>query len=111
MTNEYYTRQQYMTDYCGKTEEEQKAIYRRYFGQFVNSGTISTVLYGIGKERLLASTDEHMNDIPLAMWDRLVPNLSGSSGFKKAGDYYTLANGVCLLKEAARQWLESVKAE
>lgn len=104
---EYYTRQQYMKDYSGKTKEEQTAIYRRYFGQFVTTGTIAVVLSGIGAERLRASTDQHMNDIPLASWDRLVPLCPGSGKFKEAGDSYTLSNGVCLLKEAARQWLES----
>jgi hypothetical protein len=80
--------------------------HRRYFGQFVTQRTINRVVQSIGADRIKASTNEHMNDIPLHLWDRLVPGLPGSSRFKEAGDWYTLANGVCLAKEAARQWLE-----
>ena len=97
-----YTRKQYMAE----SHLDGMTAHRRYYGQFVNQSTIARVVNSIGKERILASRDPHMNDIPLALWDRLVPQLPGSAGFKKAGDYYTLANGVCLAKEAARQWLE-----
>lgn len=98
-----YTRQQYLDESYEKGPE----AHRRYFGQFVTPGTISRVVSAIGANRIRASTDPHMNDIPLKLWDALVPQLPGSSGFAKAGDYYTLANGVCLAKEAARQWLEA----
>lgn len=103
---EFYTRAEYMKD----AQQEGKgpsAAHRRYFGQFVTPGTIARVLNAIGKPRLLAARDPHLNDIPLAMWDRLTPQLPGSAGFAKAGDYYTHANGVCLAKEAARQWIDS----
>lgn len=106
-----YTRQQYMQDSTLpdlSPESKAKAMlaHRRYFGQFVTAETISRVVKAIGKERLMASTDPHMNDIPLHLWYRLVPALPGSGRFNEAGDYYTLAAGVCLAKEAARQWLE-----
>lgn len=97
-----YTREQYMAD----SREAGPAAHRKYFGQFVTPGTKSAVLAGIGRTKLLASTDPHLNDIPLHLWDRLVPHCLGSAGFVKAGDYYTQANGVCLLKEAARQIIE-----
>ena len=100
-----YTRSEYMTD----SRVDGKKAYRKYYGQFVNPSTRARVVNAIGKEALLASTDPHMNDIPLIKWDRLVPALPGSAGFAKAGDYYTLANGVCLAKEAARQYLESLE--
>ena len=61
----------------------------------------------IGRERLKQSTHPHLSDIPLNEWDRLTATLPGSNGFSKAGDYYTKANGVCLAKEAARQYIES----
>lgn len=101
-----YTREEYMKD----SKTNGKAAHRKYFGQFVTAGTVATVVRAIGKEKLLASTNEHFNDIPLRLWDRLTPRLSGSEGFAKAGDYYTLANGVCLAKEAARQFVENNKA-
>lgn len=98
-----YTRQQYMTD----SFRDGSAAHQKYFGQFVTPQTIQRVVSSLGADRIKASTDEHFNDIPLALWDRLTPHLPGSNKFKLAGDYYTLGNGVCLAKEAARQWLES----
>lgn len=89
-----FTRQDYMNKLC--THEE-------YYAQFVNEGTKSLVLRCIGRERIVNSKDEHFNDIPLKLWDNLVPKAPGSGKFKDAGDYYTLAGGVCMLKEAARQ--------
>lgn len=99
----YYTRAEYMKD----SQTDGAAAHRRYFGQFVTTGTKHWVLSAIGLDRLKASTDPHFNDIPLALWDKLTPQLPGSAGFAKAGDYYTLANGVCLAKEAARQIIEA----
>lgn len=99
---EIYSHKQYMQD----SHIDEPAAHRRYFGQFVTDRTIARVSSVIGKARILASTDKHMNDIPLIMWDRLTPQLPGSAGFSKAGDYYTLSNGVCLAKEAAKQWKE-----
>jgi hypothetical protein len=103
---EIYTRAQYMAD----AQQEGKgtnAAHRRYFGQFVTEGTKHRVLSSIGLDRLKASTCPHFNDIPLKLWDQLTPKLPGSAGFSKAGGFYTLANGVCLAKEAARQIIES----
>lgn len=97
-----YTRADYMKD----SQTEGTAAHRRYFGQFVTPGTKARVLQFIGLDRLLASKDPHLNDIPRLLWDQLTPALPGSGGFSKAGDHYTLANGVCLAKEAARQIIE-----
>ena len=106
----YYTRAEYMRDAQQEGRGPSKA-HRRYFGQFVTPGTKYRVLSVIGLERLMASTDEHFNDIPLSAWDGMVPLLPGSGSFEKAGDYYTLANGVCLAKEAARQIVEAAKTK
>lgn len=104
----YYTRAEYMRDaqHEGPTPH---SAHRRYFGQFVTPGTKHRVLSVIGLERLMASTDPHFNDIPLSLWDGMAPLLPGSGSFEKAGDFYTLANGVCLAKEAARQIVETAK--
>lgn len=104
---ELYTRAQYMAD----AQTDGMTAHRRYFGQFVTPATIYRVVHLIGKDKLLSSKDEHMNDIPLELWDRLVPELPGSSGFRKAGDYYTISLGVCLAKEAARQWIETQRGK
>jgi hypothetical protein len=107
-----YTRAQYMQDGTQpdlSPESKAKAmlVHRRYYGQFVTAETISRVLDVVGEARLRASTDPHMNDIPLHLWEWATAwGLPGSDRFKEAGDYYTLSGGVCLAKEAARQWLE-----
>jgi hypothetical protein len=102
-----YTRAQYLHD----SQTDGPAAHRRYYGQFVTNGTKHRVVSSIGLARLLASSNLHFNDIPLHEWDRLVPALPGSAGFNKAGDYYTLSNGVCLAKEAARQIVENHKVQ
>lgn len=104
----YYTRAEYMRD-SQHADSKPGEAHRRYFGQFVTDGTKYRVLQCIGMDRLMQSTNPHLNDIPLAEWDRLTPKLPGSGGFSKAGDFYTLANGVCLAKEAARQIIEARK--
>ena len=83
-----------------------KCSHREWYGQFVNASTKAVVRRLIGIDRLKASTDPHFNDIPLREWDALVPRLPGSAGFAKAGDWYSMSNGVCLAKESARQILE-----
>lgn len=97
------TREEYISASC----DDAHAAHRRYYGQFVNQRTIDTVVRAIGADRLLASTDPHFNDIPLAKWDRLVGLLPLAASLRDAGDYLTLSGGVCIAKEAARQYVES----
>lgn len=94
------TRKEYMAGAC---------THREYYAQFVDHRTRYLVAEGIGAERIKASTHPHFSDIPLSEWDRLTPKAAGSGKFEKAGDYYTLAGGVCMLKEAAEQIREGVK--
>ena len=91
------TRKQYLNGEC---------THREYYAQFVDERTKHHVRFGIGMKTLRASTCEHLNDITLKRWDRLVPCAPGSGKFKEAGDSYTLSGGVCMLKEAAKQLLE-----
>ena len=57
-------------------------------------------------QKALADNDEHLNTLPLKTWDfgsERVRDLC----YRKAGiTYMSLSQGVCLLKEAARQWAE-----
>lgn len=90
------TRQQYLDGDC--THEE-------YYAQFVTTGIIESVKHRIGEQRILASTDEHLNDIPLSMWDDLYPSihLTCAAKLKQAGDGLSLAGAVCIAKAAARK--------
>lgn len=91
---------------------EDKTAHRRYYGQFVGPYVISLVRRIVGDERLLKSTDPHFNDIPLRVWDMCVNMIPASVGrdMKEQGDYLTLAGGVCVLKEAARQFVDEKRA-
>ena len=91
------TRKQYLTG---------EYSHREYYGQFVTSAMVNRVAEMIGRDRLHASRDEHLNDIPLAEWDLLPVWSSVAAAMKECGDYLTQAGAVCLHKEAARQWLD-----
>jgi hypothetical protein len=100
------TREEYISS-ASASREEARAAHRRYYGQFVNRRTIDYVVRVIGSDALLASTDPHFNDIPLDKWDRIALSLPLAASLRDAGDYMTLAGGVCIAKEAARQYVES----
>jgi len=91
-----YTRKQYLDGNC---------TFEQYYSQFVNDVIISRVGQFIGVERIKEAiqSDEHLNNIPLAKWDMVAGNLYNvSAKMKEAGDYLTLAGGVCIAKAAAR---------
>ena len=54
--------------------------------------------------KALADGDEHLNSIPLSIWDARAASLMPSvmAAFKAAGDHYSMAGGVCLIKRAAK---------
>ena len=93
------TRKQYL---------DQEVTHREYYAQFVTNGIKSIVSSYIGKDKIRGSHDEHLNDIPLSLWDgvareiRMTPS-NLNKKLKKAGDYCTLAGLVCIAKEAAKQ--------
>jgi len=105
-----YTHEQYMADTAGEKSFDRAlcfAAFRRFYGQFVNERTIGFVVQVIGAERIRKSTDLHMNDIPLPLWDRLngvVPLAVHSSTVGMNG--LSLSDYVCIAKEAARIWKE-----
>lgn len=50
---------------------ERRCTHEEWWQQFVTESTIRYVRDSIGLSRIVASIDEHLNDIPLADWDRL----------------------------------------
>lgn len=94
-----FTRKQYLNKECS---------HREYYAQFVTEPVKARVRMCIGWERLKNSTDEHLNDIPLRLWDTL-----GAVGTKRewdaADDYPTMAGRTCIYKEAARQIIEEAR--
>lgn len=90
-----YTRKQRLNDDC---------THREYYAQFINKNTKQTVLHHIGLDRILASTDDAMNDIELNSWD-VLPQISQETWRKmeSLGDNMSMAGKVCIYKEAAKQ--------
>lgn len=95
-----YTRAQYLNHEC---------THREYYAQFVNDSIRAIVKEAIPE--IFRSKDEHFNDISLRRWDMLVSFIPYpvAGKLKELGDYMTLAGGVCILKEAARQLVEAAK--
>lgn len=99
---------------------EKLCTHRQYYAQFVTEGVKRYVASAIGTERLLASKDEHLNDIPLHLWDRLEPAIRGMclsrmgdiEGHTSKDQYgrrmigWSLCDSGCIAKEAARQIIE-----
>lgn len=97
-----------------ESDEQMHLLHRRYYAQYAALPGMKNVVFNyIGLPALLASTDKWLNDIPLRKWDALVPMVGSVFGIKamleQNGDYLTLAGGVCILKEAARQIVEEHK--
>jgi hypothetical protein len=112
------TRQQYMTD--------SEHLFQPFISQFVNENVKMRVLAYIGKEALLNSKDEHLNDIPMKKWDYLTGfSFSTHTGemlqrpytiepidiklLKETGEGVSSATLVCIYKEAARQLIKELK--
>ncbi len=92
-----------------------KVSHSDYYGQFSTPEVADYVVARIGADRLRSSSDEHLNDIPLHLWDRLSPpidyksltvsNRSTEANPRTTGTSYSLCDVVCISKEAARKFL------
>lgn len=100
-------RKEYMAPFI--SDEESTERHQKYYGQFVDDHVLLLLKRNITSSRIVNSTDPHFNDIPLKQWDALVPLLPRfvCDKLKEQGDYLTLATGICILKQAARQIKES----
>ena len=105
-----FTRSHYMNGDCD---------YETYMRQFVTDAMARFVCSHIGSDELTASTDPHMNDIPLSRWDRLAM-IAPDSFFRLVGlsnmttqnpatavPSLSLSDRVCILKAAARKYKEA----
>ncbi len=102
------TRQEYMD------RRDEMVAHREYYSQFVTENIKLQVEREIGLDNLLSSKDLYFSDIPLWKWDNLVSCLGPATSdtskqLKVNGDWLSLGTGVCILKEAARQIVESDK--
>ncbi len=92
-----------------------EATHREFYAQFVTPEIVRQVASFIGGQALMASTDEHLNDIRLANWDAMHQFLPSyyMAAMKEADPSMgnSLSNTVCIAKEAARQWIETQQAQ
>ena len=99
----HWTRQEYLAGLC---------TFADYYGQFVTPGTLPSVARVIPLERIKASTCQHLNDIPLAQWDRLVGYPQGTVLLRCdrrlleqcQGSRATFSDLICVAKIAANQY-------
>lgn len=88
-----------------------RCTHREYYAALVRDGGVRiTPTWLVADVRAaLAAGDEHLNSIPLRVWDaqiaRPVP-YALARAFRDRGDYATAAGLVCVAKEAARQAAE-----
>jgi hypothetical protein len=83
---------------------EKNCTYSEYYNQFINEDFINKVVITIGRQKIMESTDENLNDIKLAYWDQISPPLGTMEKMKELGDYLTLSGKVCIAKEAAKNF-------
>lgn len=79
--------------------------FHQYYGQFVTPYVAGVVRRHIGEDRIKASKDVHFNDIPLKMWDRLVPLvhnvIAGRNEEINGTRAVSICECVCTMKTAA----------
>lgn len=92
------TRQQYL---------DKEITHENYYSQFVDYNVKKIVLRNFTKEQLYFAfrEDKNFNYFDLKLWDSMVAKLSPavSKKLNEANDFLSLATGVCILKQAARE--------
>ena len=99
--------------------EDSEKLHHTYYLQFSTPSAKTIVLNVIGKEKLLNSKDEHLNDIPLHIWDNIAGfQFKGSEmvrkptvilsfiygkKLKEAKEGFSSSTAVCILKAVARE--------
>lgn len=85
-----YTRTQYLNNECS---------HEAYYSQYVTDSILKVVIKNLGKKILASKDPINFNDISLGLWDCLSYIVS---------DNNSLAEKVCILKQAARIYYKSV---
>lgn len=90
-----------------------KLTHRRFYAQFVTPEIRQAVQESFGAEALIEEHSKcpHFNSIPIQYWDALAIIEKESVDhdlLREAGESWSQCTGLCILKEAARQIVESV---
>lgn len=97
-----------------------KYSFNEYYRQFVTPEILDRVSKAIGVDRIKASTDEHLNDIPMKEWDAIFGGVFRSgqivvqptvprdimTTLKEADEIASMATLCCIAKQAARKLIE-----
>ena len=97
------TREQYM--------EDSEALHHDFYAQFIIPSTFKFVKERIGMKKILASKDEHLNDVCKyfsnyqggvnAMWDWDLAPINQPLA-KELGETFSFSTRTCVAKAAAR---------
>ena len=93
---ERYTREQYMNK-----EVDHQAYY---LDVAAHSGITHRLLPQKMLQEVLASTDPHLNDVPLHKWDRVAAVIQAVEVYNNERRVTSLAGTVCALKAVAREY-------
>lgn len=92
-------------EYFELSRTDSLAAFHQYYGQFVTPYVLEVVREHIGEDRIKASKDTHFNDIPLKLWDRLVPfvwhGVASKNEELNGTRAVSVCECVCTLKTAA----------
>ncbi len=80
--------------------------HEEYYSQFTTPTMRQGIIKHFGADRI-KNAGEHLNGIPLPEWDRLGTRYEPfiRAKLKEAGDIFSPAGVVCVLKRAAREAL------
>ena len=82
-----------------------KCTHREYYAQFVDEPLRHYVQLSVGFDVICNSTEPAFADVPLYRWERTVESCNRHASYRltEAGDFQSMATGVCIAKEAAQQ--------
>lgn len=99
-------------------------LHHQYYLQFATPGASNIVLHSIGKDALLNSKDEYLNNISLKKFDRLagflfngsqlviqpkyIPDGIDGKKLKEAKERYSCSTGVCVFKAVAIELIKEL---
>lgn len=89
-----FTRKQYLNN---------EVSHHDYFIQFATEEMREEVMREIGTDRIKQSKDEHLNDIPLHVWDGLPVPKKCLELLEQANEGYSKCAMVCIYKAIAME--------
>lgn len=105
-----------MNQYLGlnsfsKLPDGTELTHREKYGRVVNGIGLDTLIPLIPAtleqvKEALETGEGHLNEIPIKLWDNKVPVVRSLMHRKLGINVSSLSQGVCVLKEAAKQWVE-----